>query len=296
MNNQPSFSIVIPTYNRAAFISRAIRTLLEQAVTDFEIIVVDDGSTDNTDAVVSEFVDARVRYFWKVNKERAAARNFGVEHSSGRYISFLDSDDYVKPHHLTEAQKVLRANPQCPVFSLGYDIVAADDKVIYPWKPLPDPANEKLIEGNFLSCMGVFIRRDIMLANLFNEDRDLSGSEDYELWLRIAARYPIRAIPVSTSCLVNHDSRSVVTISVPKLVRRIDLLKGYIETDSVVKAYYGEHLKQVNSFLDLYLALHLTMAQEKKLAIQTLWHAIATYGPVFFNFRFWVVIKKIIFN
>jgi len=70
------------------------------------------------------------------------------------------------------------------VFHLGYDVVDDKGNVMYPWKKLPSPVNDKLMEGNFLSCLGVFVKREVLLEYKFNEDRLLSGSEDYELWLR----------------------------------------------------------------------------------------------------------------
>jgi glycosyltransferase involved in cell wall biosynthesis len=296
MPDNPYFSIVIPTYNRAAFITRALKSVLRQSVSDFEIVVVDDGSTDDTRSIVGKIQDARLRYFKTENCERAAARNFGIKQSDGKFVTFLDSDDYLKPNHFEEALVFLAKNPDTQMFSLGYDVVQTDDAIIYPWKPLPDPVNEKLVEGNFLSCMGVFVRRDIFNEILFNEDRALSGSEDYELWLRLAARYPIRTISTSTACLVNHDSRSVVSINANALMRRITLLKDYISADAAVKRYYGDRLLQVKAYLDVYLALHLAMAASKKQAFQALMHAAFTHKPVVGNKRFWVVIKKIIFD
>jgi glycosyltransferase involved in cell wall biosynthesis len=296
MPEQPIFSIVIPTYNRAAFITRAIHSVLNQSFSNFELIVVDDGSTDNTASIVAKIQDQRLRYFKNENRERAAARNFGIKQSVGKYITFLDSDDYLKPNHFHEALAFLTKSPESPIFSLGYDVVHPDDTIIYKWKPLADPVNEKLIEGNFLSCIGVFVRRDISKEYLFNEDRELSGSEDYELWMRLAARYPIRTINISTACLVNHDSRSVLKINSSALIKRIVLLKQYISDDIKVKEYYINQLSRVAAFLDLYLALHLAMGSHKKLAVKFLREASGAYLGVMFTFRFWVVVKKLIVN
>jgi hypothetical protein len=208
----------------------------------------------------------------------------------------LDSDDYIKPNHFHEALTFLTKNPESPIFSLGYDVVRPDDTIIYKWKPLQDPVNEKLIEGNFLSCIGVFVQRDVFKENLFNEDRELSGSEDYELWMRLAARYPIRTINISTACLVNHESRSVLTINSSALIKRIALLKQYISNDIKVKEYYINQLSRVVAFLDLYLALHLAIGSHKNLAIKVLGQAVGSYWGVMLNLRFWVVVKKLIIN
>jgi len=90
----PTVSVIIPTYNRAHTIGRAIKSVLNQTYQDFEIIVVDDGSTDNTEEVVKSFRDKRIRYIQhKKNKGAAAARNTGIKSAKGKYIAFQDSDD-----------------------------------------------------------------------------------------------------------------------------------------------------------------------------------------------------------
>ena len=95
------FSVIIPTYNRAHFIERAIKSVLDQTYQNFEIIVVDDASSDNTEEVVKRFSDLRIKYHKNhINKERCISRNIGIEKAKGEYICFLDSDDYHLPNHL----------------------------------------------------------------------------------------------------------------------------------------------------------------------------------------------------
>ena len=99
-NKKPAFSVIIPTYNRADFLPRAIQSILKQTFRDFELIIVDDGSTDNTEEVVGGISNARVRYFYQQNRGVSAARNFGATLSKGQYTTFLDSDDEVLPEWL----------------------------------------------------------------------------------------------------------------------------------------------------------------------------------------------------
>lgn len=91
----PFFSVIIPTYNRSNFIVATITSVLEQNFEDFEVLVIDDGSTDNTKEIIERILqkDKRVKYFYKTNAERGAARNFGVQESNGKFLIFLDSDD-----------------------------------------------------------------------------------------------------------------------------------------------------------------------------------------------------------
>jgi len=98
--NNPYFTIIIPTYNRSENLSRSILSVLSQAFKDWELIVVDDGSTDNTKEVFSSFNDARLQYHHQENKGRSAARNHGIEKAKGEFIMFLDDDDYILERHL----------------------------------------------------------------------------------------------------------------------------------------------------------------------------------------------------
>ncbi len=287
-------SVVIPTYNRAGYIAKTIQSVLQQTYIDFELIIVDDGSTDNTEAVVLSFTDARVSYYKKENAERAAARNYGVCKANGAYITFLDSDDLFMPYHLAEAIRYIRNNRAVDIFHQGYNVVDPEGRVLYPWKPLPDPVNRKLEEGNFLSCLGIFVKRNILLDQPFNEDRTLSGTEDYELWMRLAARYSIRTNAVVTASLVNHESRSVLQIDVDKFITRIAIAKKYISDDAQVKSVFGARLKKIAAYLDLYAALHLAISNNRAMGWNFLRLAFAQWPAVAFNYRFLVVVKKLI--
>jgi glycosyltransferase involved in cell wall biosynthesis len=96
----PFFSIITPTYNRAKFINKALESVLKQTFLDFEYIIIDDGSTDNTRGIIETFSDNRIRYIYQENQERSAARNHGIDLANGEYICFLDSDDYYLENHL----------------------------------------------------------------------------------------------------------------------------------------------------------------------------------------------------
>jgi glycosyltransferase involved in cell wall biosynthesis len=292
--SQPFFSVIIPTYNRGSFITETINSVLQQHYTSFEILVIDDGSTDNTRQIIDSFNDRRIRYFYKENGERGAARNFGILQARGAYVTFLDSDDLLRPDHLSTAFHCIQTNNRWTVFHLGYDVILPDGEILYPWKRLPDPVNRRLVEGNFLSCLGIFVKRQIIEEHKFIEDRELAGSEDYELWLRIAARHPIHTSAAVTACLVNHETRSVLNFSATALKRRIAVLKAYISKDHAIRKFYGTAVKTIYSFLDLYLALHLVLSSHRVDGMKTLWKAFTLHPKVVFNYRFWVVIKKVL--
>lgn len=121
----PFFSVIICTYNRAKLLSRALESLLAQTETDWEAIVVDDGSTDATAEIVRRHVqkNEHIRYLYHTNRGSALSRNVGLLASSGLFATFLDSDDMYKPDHLEHRKILLRENPQVELLHGGVEIV-----------------------------------------------------------------------------------------------------------------------------------------------------------------------------
>lgn len=119
---KPFFSIIIPTYNRAEFLSGAVMSILDQGFTDWELLIVDDGSTDNTKAIVNSFKDDRIKYIFQENAERSAARNNGIDNAEGEYICFLDSDDQYDMNFLEAIYQKLIMKP--------FDLVITSQEII----------------------------------------------------------------------------------------------------------------------------------------------------------------------
>src|SRR5690242_7055974 len=107
MSATPFFSVVIPVFNRASVLETALRSVLDQTFQDFEIVVADDGSSDDPRAVIARIADPRIRYLHQENRGGAAARNLGIDAASGKLIAFLDSDDVFLPHHLQTMHDLL---------------------------------------------------------------------------------------------------------------------------------------------------------------------------------------------
>ena len=224
--NTPFFSIIIPTYNRAQLILRTLASVEEQRYRDYEIIVVDDGSTDDTEEVIKRLGDHKLRYFKRINAERGATRNFGVQQAVGSYVTFCDSDDILYPDYLMNAFETIKENNNPVWLHVAYEI---KDQTGWRIKihNLKKNFTKKLAKGNPLSCMGIFVQRECMLENLFRENRYLAGSEDWELWLRLSARYPIVFDNRISAALIVHDDRSVVHTTELKLQLRKHLSIGY---------------------------------------------------------------------
>jgi glycosyltransferase involved in cell wall biosynthesis len=288
-------SIVVPTYNRAGFILKTINSLLNQQNNNFEIIVVDDGSTDDTSDVMRNVTDPRVQYHKKSNAERAAARNYGARLARGSYINFFDSDDIAYPNHIEDAMQAIRNLSTPEVFHLGYDVKDANGNLIREAAVWPATINGRLINGNHLSCNGVFIRQDIVAAFPFNETRKLSASEDYELWLRLAARFPFHCVNTITSTVVNHEFRSVVRINKENLVSRIQILEEELQKDRSFIEVYGSQFSVFKAYLNIYMALHLAMAgYPKAISLRYLQTAILLRPQVLASYRFMAALKNIL--
>jgi glycosyltransferase involved in cell wall biosynthesis len=191
MKKTPRISIVIPTYNRASDLERALKSLKAQTFINWEVLIIDNESVDNTDEVVSGFSDPRMKLF-KIDNDGviAASRNLGIREASGEYIAFLDSDDWWKPKKLEESVKCLET---------GADIVYHDLFLVtqsnqrFFWRrarsrDLRSPVFNDLIEnGNTLLNSSVVVKRSILNEiNGFSESRELIAIEDYDGWLRAA--------------------------------------------------------------------------------------------------------------
>jgi glycosyltransferase involved in cell wall biosynthesis len=289
------FSFIIPTYNRATFITKTIKSLLDQSYSNFEIIIVDDGSTDNTEEVINLIKDPRVRYFKKENGERGAARNYGTDKALGRYCNFFDSDDLAYPNHLQEAYNLIKEHDQEPeVFHLLYDLKKPNGELLEKASFRGSPVNKLLIFENFLSCNGVFIRTDIAEKFRFPEDRRIAVSEDWALWLRLASRYTILNKNIITSSIVIHDQRSIYDYSVDKVIIRDELLLEYLFSDKEFLNYFRKNLDRFKSDRYTFFTLLLSLKKRRKETIHYLLKAMKTDPTVVIRRRFLASVKKLI--
>lgn len=192
MENKPFFSITIPAYNRAYILPETIESIQRQTFVNWEIIVVDDGSIDNTAEVVNllQAKDARIRYVYQDNAERSAARNNGAIHSNGRYLLFLDSDDSFFPDHLEKLHNLLSLN-DFPVGMVFSNVTYLTEKGFE--KPdLPEMQQGKEFEYMLLQPITpsrVCIHKDVF--SVFRFDPKIVIVEDMVLWVCIASQYPV---------------------------------------------------------------------------------------------------------
>lgn len=190
----PKVSVIIPTYNRARYICRAVNSVLNQTITDHEIIIVDDGSTDNTKEVLAQY-DNRIVYLPQSNKGISASRNRGISAARGKYIAFLDSDDWWAPEKLAEQVKVLDANPKVGIVYSRMPIVNEKGKKLgtKPAGVSGKNFKELLEVWGDLPTSTVMTRRECLdRVGVF--DCTLPPVEDIDLWLRISQFYDLYEI------------------------------------------------------------------------------------------------------
>jgi glycosyltransferase involved in cell wall biosynthesis len=191
MGNRPLVSVIIPTYNSAAFLPQAVESVIRQTYDNFEIIVVDDGSTDDTEAVLTPYRDV-IRYFKKVNGGPSAARNLGIAQAQGELIAFQDADDLWLPDKLQLQTDHFRENPQLGVVFTGserFDESGLLDSNIRKGYRVPTGMIfDRLLTEHFIAMPSVMVRRSCFAeVGLFEES--LIGNEDFNLYLRLARKY-----------------------------------------------------------------------------------------------------------
>ncbi|MFT6319142.1 MAG: glycosyltransferase involved in cell wall biosynthesis [Granulosicoccus sp.] len=232
----PFFSIVLPTFNRAKLIEPAIKSVLGQTFPYWELIIIDDGSTDETEKVVKKYQDKRIKYFWKENEERGIARNFGVNKSNGKFICFLDSDDYYLFYHLLHLHQLIEQNKDDVFFQTSYQCRDASNNLLNE-KILPAKITiTDIAKCNYLSINGLCLDASIARQFPFPEDPKFSIGEDHYFWLTLLARYSLITTPMVTSVVVEHPSKTMNTIDPNTLLYSAKKITELMERDAIFNA------------------------------------------------------------
>jgi glycosyltransferase involved in cell wall biosynthesis len=188
-----SVSVVIPAFNAAEFIEDTVKSVLSQSQGDVEILVVDDGSTDETPGIVRSFGSA-IRYLRQENAGVSAARNHGLQESTGTFICFLDADDWLYPEDLERKIEVLKSNPK---LALVHSWVEVTDRNLKPTGTVMKGAKGNIL-GDLLRLIPPAVpgpssglMRRAVVEELGGFDEELGTSADFDLWLRIAMVHPV---------------------------------------------------------------------------------------------------------
>jgi GalNAc5-diNAcBac-PP-undecaprenol beta-1,3-glucosyltransferase len=208
------FSVIIPTYNRAGLITETIETVLQQTYPHFELVIVDDGSTDDTREVVESRYsgDTRIKYFIKENEERGAARNFGLKHAEGDYAVFFDSDDWMKPDYLNTLKNIIDENAGVFLFATKYNYDHAGKEELNPGleKLSEGWYDQKLfLKGNMLACNFCINIREHKIK-YFPEERELASMEDWLFLLLNSENDKVFIRDKVCLTMRQHDQRSMM--------------------------------------------------------------------------------------
>ena len=207
------FSIIIPVYNRSHLLAETIDTVLMQSHVNFEIIIVDDGSSENIQKVLEGKYanEPRVKYFHKQNEERGAARNFGLKQAKGDYAVFFDSDDFMKSHYLETLNKIIVENPGVKLLATKYNYDNNGKTEYHPFlQALAEGWYDQdlFLKGNILAC-NYCIRIKGNDFKFFPPERELASMEDWLFLLENLANNKIYIKDEICITMRQHDDRSM---------------------------------------------------------------------------------------
>jgi len=206
----PFFSIVIPTYNRAHLIVPTIQSVLAQDFPDFEILIIDDGSTDDTEEVIETVFEhhEKIYYIRKKNEERSIARNTGFRLAKGEYVVFFDSDDLLLPHYLTTLYEAIEKYPECNFFATKYQIDTNGEISMNEIKDLKEGFYDYrlLLKGSIFGTM-VCVKRQI--PNFHPFPPEFNMCEDWIFNMLNLVENKIYLIDKVGMTIVNHNARSM---------------------------------------------------------------------------------------
>lgn len=230
------FSVVIPLYNKEANIRQTLESVLNQTFTDFEIVIVNDGSKDNSRDVVLSMDDARIRLIDQENAGVSAARNRGIKEARGEWIAFLDADDLWKPNKLEEVARAIQNNGKITWLVSGLETRQGKrrKKFLYSKSRFLEDALDDLLNGLYIQTSSVVVKRKLFLDDtnlLFRAG--VNNSEDREVWYKLMFKYPrLFYLQQVLAVYVRDDGGNSLTSSPSKRMHFIDLqsrLKDDIE-------------------------------------------------------------------
>ena len=249
--NKPLVTVIIPTYNRDWIVKEAIDSVLEQDFNDYELIVVDDGSDDNTPAILRAYGN-KITVLHQPNKGVSAARNRGIAAASGRLIAFLDSDDLWLPRKLSAQAKFFKDHPEAVINQTQEHWIR--NGVRANPKKKHHKFSGMIFERSLALCLvspsAVMIKKSLFgTVGIFDEH--LPACEDYDLWLRISCRYPVHLI--ETALIIKrggHDDQLSKATGLDKY--RIQSLVKIIDSDLLTPRQYRAALITLKKKCEVY--------------------------------------------
>jgi glycosyltransferase involved in cell wall biosynthesis len=238
----PSVSVVIPTFNRAAFIGAAVASVRAQTYRCSEIVIVDDGSTDDTAGVIATLGEG-IRYVQQANAGPSSARNRGIREASGDLVAFLDTDDRWLPGKIAAQVAILQSQPSVALVVSDEAMEDGTGRMLFDSnfanrglkarlanlkEGIVAGAPRLLLQVNFISTSTAIARRNVLLA-MNGFDTRLRYGEDFELWLRIASKHDVACVPSVEAVRVTHGSNTTRNVE--------PMLHGYVDVARAVREW-----------------------------------------------------------
>ena len=294
------FSIVIPTYNRAHIISKSLDSIFSQTYSNWEIIVVDDASTDNTKEIVAGYIPkGNVHYVVnEKNSERSYSRNRGMMLATGDFVTLLDSDDILYPHCLQKTADFVASHPDTVFFHCLYEILGEDyqPKRRDYFPPVTNPF-KAISKCNFISNIGAFYRKDMLRDIKFDENPVIIGTEDYDFVLNMLL-HTGKVDRVNEYCcgVYDHVNRSQYLDDWNKTYGRISYFIEKQNNNQLFTEKMGAYRNSFVAHLYLYLASYSAMRKKTGRAFKFIIKAFLKYPMIITGYIFWkhigVAIKR----
>jgi glycosyltransferase involved in cell wall biosynthesis len=294
-DDAPLVSVVIPCYNQAHFLGEAIESVLAQTYKNFEIVVVDDGSTDNTSEVASRYDG--VRLIRQENRGLAEARNTGIGHSEGEYLVFLDADDRLLPEALQAGLECFASHPECAFVFGHFRYIREDGSLLREPTPPHDQGDHyiQLLSGPYIGVPAIGIYRRFIFTTVGLFDSSLNATADYDLYFRITKDFPAHRHNVLVAEYRQHGENMTGNAGT-MLGGAIDALrkqKGYAKKDKRYWEAYKTGIRAWQSWYGIPLAGQVrrwVKEGERREALRGAWTLLRYYPgglPLVVNRRYW---------
>ncbi|MFK8046425.1 MAG: glycosyltransferase family 2 protein [Crocinitomicaceae bacterium] len=285
------FSVIIPTFNRAHLIEKTIRSVLLQSFENFEVVLVDDGSTDNTKEVISNISDSRIKYIYQSNGERGKARNTGVLNAKGQYVFFLDSDDIIYSNHLQHAYDELSRLNFPVFFHSRYELISGTTITQVP-KLNSKTVQKKISRQNLMACQ-FFLRTEQALEFPFSTNRKLKIGEDWLVLLKISSKFELHTSNIVTSAISQHDGRTMLLADHKCILESLEIIVDDLNKNHRIS---NDVIKNVKAELTTLAALSAAINGKKIKSIKLWLKGVSYKFQHIFTKRTLAISKKLIFN
>lgn len=292
----PKISVVVPTYNSKQTILETINSVLEQTFTDFELIVINDGSTDNTLELLENIKDTRLKIYSYDNGGLSAARNRGIVRSTGEFISFVDADDLWTKDKLELQFQALQNNPQAGVAYSWTICMGNDGSSFHPGVSESFAGNvyPNLLVCNFIgSGSNVLIRKEA-IESVGYFDETLKSCEDWDYWLRLAPKYDFVVVPQPQIIYRLSSGAMSSKLDVMQKYQNLVLERAFKAAPLELQYLKNQGLAYINLFMTRLILSRSDDAKNVQIAGQKLWEAISLYPKILLSKESLILLTKLL--